>query len=586
LIIFAINYLNLKNLLLIIFIFSFSYALQAQEGKKIDYTSDRTRVDQANFPDATILTKVQNQVYFIHEGIEVWCDRAIFYQADDFFKAFGNVRMKQGDTVNMTSKYAEYNGETRFAFASEDVVLTTPSNKLTTDSLFFNRVKQEAFYRSGGQVQDSATTITSVRGRYFMDLEKFSFRTNVKVRNPEYDIDTEFLDFYSELGHAYLYGPSVITSETSVIYCERGFYDTRLDNGFFVKNSKVDYENRKLEGDSIYFDRPTGFSSATNNIKITDTINETVITGHYAEVFRLQDSLFITKNPLAASKQENDTIFISSDTLMVTGPEDNRVMKAFYDARIFKSDLSGKADSIHSGEKTGITKMIRKPILWSGESQITGDTIHLINNTETEQLDSLRVFYNAFMIQKDSIEGYNQIKGKELFGLFEDNEIYEVEVIKNSESLFWVRDDKSELIGINKSNSAKIKILLEHQDITEVYYYNEVDSKTHPSSQFPENQKLMKDFNWRGEERLLEKSDLFKGRDSIVLKKIQGIEEPEIYDDFFEGMRTINTNSNLKKSTLKPTQNDEVPEAPKKTPEIKALKVDEVEKIEEEDDEL
>lgn len=563
----------MKQLILILSFILFSSCLFAQEGKEVEFTSDRSRVDQEKYPDAFILSKVQNQVYFIHEGIEVWCDRAIFYQNDDFFRAFGNVRMKQGDTVNMTSKYAEYNGTTQFAFASEDVVLTTPSNKLTTDSLFFNRINQEAFYRSGGTVQDSASTITSVRGRYFMNQEKFSFRRNVKVRNPEYDIDTEHLDFYSEQGHAYLYGPTTITSETSVVYCERGFYDTRSDNGFFVKNSKVDYENRKLEGDSIFFDRPTGFASATNNIKITDTINQSVITGHYAEVFRMKDSLFITKNPLAAMKQENDSVFIASDTLMVTGKVDDREIRAFYDARLFKSDLSGKADSIHSNERTGITKLMSKPVMWSGESQMTGDTIQLISNTKTEKLDSLRVFYNAFMIKKDSVEGFNQIKGKELYGLFENNEIYEVNVIKNAESLFYARDDQAELIGIDKTLSARIKILIENQEITDVIYYTEVNSKTYPSSQFPESDKKMKNFNWRGEERLLTKSDLFKGRDSIVLTKIQGIEEPEIYDDFFEGVRELNLNSTLKESTLSPAQENETPETPEKAAKLKALKV-------------
>ena len=560
----------MKNVFIIFCFLFLNTAVQAQEGKKIYYESDRTRVDETKYPDATILQKVSRQVYFLHKGIEVWCDRAIFYQADDFFKAFGNVRMKQGDTVNMTSKYAEYNGNTQFAFASEDVVLTTPSNKLTTDSLFFNRVKQEAFYRTGGKVQDSASTITSIKGRYFMNQEKFSFRQNVKVRNPEYDIDSDYLDFYSEKGHAYLYGPSTITSETSVVYCERGFYDTRADNGFFVKNSTVNYENRKLEGDSIYFDRPTGFASATNNIKVTDTVNQSIITGHYAEVFRMKDSLFITKQPLAAMKQENDSVYIASDTLMVTGEVDNRNIKAFYDARIFKSDLSGKADSIHSNEYTGLTKMIGKPILWSGESQITGDTIHLLSNPETEQLDSLKVFYNAYMIQKDSIEGYNQIKGNELFGLFENNEMYEVDVIKNTESLFYIRDDTQDLVGINKSLSAKIKMELENQEIIEVYYYNEVDSKTHPSSQFPENEKQLKNFNWRGGERLITKSDLFKGRDSLVLTKIQGIEDPEVYDDFFEGMRDVNTNSTLKAKNLKPTQ-DDTPKVPKASLKLKAI---------------
>lgn len=547
----------MKHIFLILSLLFFATSLYAQEAKKIDYTSDRTRVDEQKYPNAFILSKVQNQVYFIHEGIEVWCDRAIFYQTDKFFKAYGNVRMKQGDTVNMTSKYAEYNGNTQFAFASDDVVMTTPSNTLTTDSLFFNRTKQEAFYRAGGKVQDSASTITSIRGRYFMEQEKMSFKQNVKVRNPEYDIDSEHLDFYTELGHAYLYGPSTITSETSVVYCERGFYDTRNDNGYFVKNSKVDYENRKLEGDSIYFDRPTGFASATNNIVVTDTINQSVVTGHYAEVFRKQDSLLITKNPLVAIKQDNDSVFLASDTLMVTGKVEDRDITAFYDARLYKSDLSGKADSIHTNEKTGLTKLIRDPILWSGESQITGDTIHLISDTETEKLDSLRVFENAFMIQKDSIKGYNQIKGKVLFGLFEDNEIYEVDVVKNTESLFYVRDDSGDLIGINKTLSAKIKILLEAKEISEVIYYNNVNSDTFPSSEFPEDSEKFKGFDWRAEERLRSKADLLIGRKKYDLPTIKGIKEPDIYEDFFDDLEDVNSNSNLKSSSMKTSSKNE-----------------------------
>jgi lipopolysaccharide export system protein LptA len=444
------------------------------------------------------------------------------------------------------------------------VVLKTTNNRLTTDSLFFNRVNQEAFYRSGGKVQDSVTTITSIVGRYFMNTEKLSFKRNVNVRHPDYDIDSEHLDYYAQNGHAYLYGPSTITSETSVVYCERGFYDTQNDNGFFVKNSKIDYKNRKLEGDSIYFDRPSGFASATNNIRVTDTINQSVVRGHYAEVFRNQDSLFITKNPLIAMKQDQDSVFIASDTLMVTGSPEERIIRGYYDARLYKSDLSGKADSIHSAQKTGLTKLIRQPILWSGESQITGDTIHLLSNTKTEKLDSLKVFYDAFMIQKDSIEGYNQIKGKELYGLFENNEIYEVNVVKNAESLFYVRDDAGDLIGINKALAAKLTILLEDQEILDVIYYNEVDSDTHPSSQFPDNARQLKGFNWRGEQRLTTKADLFKGRDSLVLPKIRGIEDPEVYDDFFEGMRELNTNSTLKDSSLEATDKNKNPKPPSK----------------------
>ncbi|MCJ7758587.1 MAG: OstA-like protein, partial [Gillisia sp.] len=109
--------MSLLNIsLLFICLLKLPYAI-AQEVKKIDYTSDRTLKDEKNYPGAIILSKVNNQVYFEHQGIEIWCDQAIHYDQANFFKAYGNVRMQQGDTVTMQSNYAEYNGTTQFAFA-------------------------------------------------------------------------------------------------------------------------------------------------------------------------------------------------------------------------------------------------------------------------------------------------------------------------------------------------------------------------------------------------------------------------------------------------------------------------------------
>jgi hypothetical protein len=57
---------------------------------------------------------------------------------------------------------------------------------------------------------------------------------------------------------------------------------------------------------------------------------------------------------------------------MVTGKEGNRIIRAFNNVRFYKTDMSGKCDSIHSSSKTALTKMIGI-ILWNAESQITGD---------------------------------------------------------------------------------------------------------------------------------------------------------------------------------------------------------------------
>jgi lipopolysaccharide export system protein LptA len=516
--------------------------VQAQETttpQKVDIQSGYLE-KKPEFPNAIIYTKDNTgQVYIVHEGVEMWCDQAYVYLNENFVKAYGNVRLTQGDTISMNSAYAEYNGNTQFAFASGDVLLTEPKTTLQTDTLYFDRVKQQAYYRSGGTVRDSASTLTSRVGRYFAQQKKYQFLSNVVINNPEYVVNSPQLDFYSETGGAYLYGPSTITSETSTVYCERGYYDTRQNTGYFVKNSKVDYDNRTLYGDSIYFDRTKAFASATNNIRVLDTTNGTIIRGHYAEVFREKDSVFITKRAVAITVQENDSIYVHADTLRVTGKPENRILRGFYRARMFKpgqpgeDPTSGKCDSIFVNQKTGLTKLITRPVLWSGENQMTGDTIHLLSNTVTEKLDTLKVFNNAFLVQKDSV-GYNQVKGERLIGLFTNNELDTVNIDKNAEVIYFARNDKGGLFGIDNTLASSIQLHLEDQKISSIRFIKKVPGKLYPPSQFPENARLLPGFEWRGDERVLSVEELFKGKPKPVLPKITGIPLPEDEGTFFE----------------------------------------------------
>ncbi|MEW7292747.1 OstA-like protein [Aquimarina sp. 2304DJ70-9] len=525
----------------ILFFFLFSvitFAQEEKEGKEIKVQSDRTIKDENRFPGATILAKVDKQVYMQHEGVEIWCDQAVHYSEDRFVKALGNVIIKQGDSLTLKSKYAEYNGNTQFAYARDQVFMETGSNTLSTDTLFFDRLKQQAYYRSGGTVKDSANnTLTSKIGRFFMDRNQFSFNTNVKVVNPENNIDSDRLDYFPDVDHFYLYGPSTVKGKESTLYCERGFYDTKVKTGYAIKNARIDYDKRTVFGDSIFYNSAIQFASATNNIKVLDTANNSIITGHYAEVFKDKDSVFITKRALAATLQEKDSIYIHSDTLMVTGKPESRIMKGFYDVRIYKSNMSGKSDSINVDQTTGYTKLIGKPIIWAQRNQMTGDTIKIISNTETEKLDSLIVYQNAFLVQEDTLKaGFNQIKGQILYGLFKDNEIYQVDIDKNTETIFYQRESEGELklIGINKVLSSSIKLLLNDREIEDVYYYQNIDGTLYREIDLPKNARELSGLNWRGEERINSKADLFRGESPPKLTKIKGIPLPKDEEDFFD----------------------------------------------------
>jgi lipopolysaccharide export system protein LptA len=480
----------------------------AQAPKKIIVEhSDYFDVNQVEIPDAVLLT---GNVRVNHDGVVLTCNKAYYFQKENYIKAFGNVQLVQGDTLFLNSKYAEYNGNVKKAFATGNAVMSSPDATLATDTINFDRNSQEVFYKSPGTIVNKENTLKSKSGKYYVAQKKFQFLTAVTITNPTYVIKTNHLDYFSNSGHSYLFGPSTITSKANYIYTEKGFYDTKKNLAHFLNKSYIRYDDRVIKGDSLYYDRNREFASATRNVKITDSINRGIVKGHYAEIYKKKDSMFVTKRAVVVNFVENDSVYIHGKKLMVTGKEGNRIIRAFNNVRFYKTDMSGKCDSIHSSSKTALTKMIGNPILWNGESQITGDVMHLIGNNNTQQLDSLKVLNNTFLVSKDTLgTGYNQVKGQNLYGKFEEGKLHDVDIIKNTEVIYYMRNDAKELIGINKNVSSKINLILEKNAIETITFFHQVDGDIYPEKDLPENARKLRGLVWRGDERIKSKDDIF-----------------------------------------------------------------------------
>ena len=206
--------------------------------------------------------------------------------------------------------------------------------------------------------------------------------------------------------------------------------------------------------------------------------------------------------------------------------------------KILRNNLSGKCDSIHFNQITGIAQLIskynsvesksrklKKPVIWNNNNQITGDSIHLKFDTKKNIIDSLFVFDNAFIIEKDSVGlGFNQISGKKLNGNFMEGKLKEVDIIKNAESIYYLRNSESELIGIDKSKSAKIKIFISDQNIDTFTKINQIDGKVYPEDEFNENDKFLKGFYLREDEIIKSIEDLFLDDKKFKLIKIRNLE--------------------------------------------------------------
>lgn len=491
----------------------------AQAPKKIIIeNADNSEVNEALIPGALLLS---GNVKINHDGIVLTCNKAYFFQKENYLKAFGEVQLVQGDTLFLNSKYAEYSGNLKKAFATGNAVMTSPDATLQTDTINFDRNVQQVFYNTKGTIVNKDNVLVSKSGRYFVEEKKFQFLTEVTITNPKYVIKSNHLDYYSNSGHTYLFGPSTITSKTNYIYTEKGFYDTKKNLAHFLRKSYIKYDDRRIEGDSLYYNRNTEFASATRNVKITDSINRGIVKGHYAEIYKLKDSMFVTKRAVAVNLVENDSVYIHGKRLLVTGKEGERIIRAFNNVRFFKIDMSGKCDSLHSNTKSALTKLIGNPILWNGDNQITGDVIHLIGDSNTKKLDSLKVLNNTFLVSRDTLgTGFNQVKGINLFGKFKDGKLHDVDVIKNTEVIYFMRNDEKELIGINKNVSSKITMVLENSALETIQFFNKVDGDLWPEADLPENARKLRGLVWRGDERIKSKDDIFTAEDNAMNDKL------------------------------------------------------------------
>ena len=513
------------------------YSLAAQEPKVVEIRqAGGSTQDQVQFPGANILFKnPEKRVLLFHEGALIESDLAYFYAEDNFFKATGQVVFTQGDSLRMTCNSIEYDGKTKTALAKGNVNLKRPDMSLKTERLNLDRISNEAFYNTKGVIIDSVSTLTSNQGRYFMDQKKYRFISNVTIDNPEYNVNSDQLDYYTELNQAYLFGNSKIKGEAYTIECERGFYDLERERGVFKKNATLYYDNKIIKGDSLYFESESDYAAATKNVSILDSLNNSIITGHYGEIFKAKDSAIITRRALAVNIIDKDSLFIHADTLVATGPEERRILRAFYDVRILKSDLRGRSDSLYLDESIGLTKLLNKPlskqqeqvyteadrnannpVLWFDKSQMSGNQIRLISDTKTNKLDSLKINGNVFIIEKDTLseEGYQQIKGGRLDGTFVESKLDNVVIKKNTEMVYYLYNDKDlELIGINKTTCSALKMYFEEGQISDITFLVEPLGDVFPENELPLNDRTLKGFVWRKEERPESLNDLFDEND-------------------------------------------------------------------------
>jgi lipopolysaccharide export system protein LptA len=669
-----------QKLRFFLLLFIYPSILFAQQGTQIELI----RSTSLTVDTKTGINYVKNPV-FKQDNATLACDSAVFYKDRNFFEAFKNVHINQGDTVNIFSDFLDYDGNKKHAHLSSNVRMVDPTSVLTTNVLDYDMQPKIGTYVNGGKIVNKDVTLTSKNGWYFANSKDAYFRYNVVVVTPQSTIKSDTLR-YNTLSHwTYFYGPTNIKGKDDNLYTENGAYNTSNENAYFGKKNLYTQNTKSLKGDSLYYYGKIGYGRAVKNIIFKDSEDKTELRGQLGEYYKADERVVVTQNAWFAlgtkdsitvkNKKIPDSLFLGADTLQAqmvlqktlklltkpvvqkdneVGSEDEaakalkekekaearktakntanekqttsgiktdtkklskkerklaekkaeelkknplpppkltdstklitdslktdslkkqlvittaqkkvetkidstktgqkatvktkigqkpiptgskpkvasdtskkdsvvafnpadtvrtRVIRAYHNVRVYKSNMQAKADSLFYTAADSALRWYKNPILWSEGSQQTGDTIHVF--FKNNKIHSFQVLQNGFIVnvETDSTK-FNQVKGKLITGFFVNGELKNMIVDGNAESMYYNKKDNGEYDNLSQSVSSRIKFSFENKELASVLTVKGNEGAVYPMDKLPKEVTLT-GFIWKPELRPISKADIIKGK--------------------------------------------------------------------------
>ncbi len=445
-----------------------------------------------------------------------YCDSAYLNDRLRNFEAWGSVHINFNDSVNTYGDRMKYEGDTRIAELFDSVKMVDRTMTLRTNYLLYNRITRIASYTDHGTITNEDKILKSIKGDYHTGKKEFYFRDDVELISPDNTAYSDTLVYNTGSEMAWFYGPTVIRGQDNTIYGEYGWYDTKKDHAFLRRRAKIWSNEQLLESDQLFYNRKHGFGDAAGNVSLYDTANSLIVCGDIGKMWEMEGRSMITGRAVAKNYDEKDTLFLHADTLFLTFTKDNeaRDLFAYHHVKFYRSDLQGKCDSLVYKMSDSAMRMYRKPVLWSEKNQLTADSIRIAISRNT--VDSLFLYNSAFIVSHDSIENYNQIKGKEMIGYFIDNELRRIFVNGNAQTVYWIREEDKTLIGTNLSQSSTMMIRLTNNEMEGITYHSSPAEVMYPEKDLPADSKRLKGFQWLEVIRPKSKNDIFLSEDDLV----------------------------------------------------------------------
>ena len=378
--------------------------------KKVEILAAR-KLEFLKTNDTTELQILAGNVKLRQGSTLFYCDSCIINNRIHILEAFGNVHINDADTANAYSDYLRYLTDKRVAYMQKNVRLTDGKATLTTNNLEYDVETKLGIYTNGGRmINNKKSVLTSAEGYYYTDLKDIYFKKNVELIDPAYTLKSDSLLYNTESEVARFIAETFIKdSSNRTIKTKEGYYDTKNKKAEFGARPVIQDGSTQIVAQSVKFDDSTGISEAEGNAVIIDTAQQTILIA--GKIFRnsKNESVLAFNKPLMIIKQDQDSIFITADTLFSARLSD--LYAAGDSVKTLSASDSTHTDSVKTLKASDSTRTLLVKTLKAPDStQMDSVKTLAPNSIETDTIKTLMAFDSTKMDTAKTLRAFDSTK--------------------------------------------------------------------------------------------------------------------------------------------------------------------------------
>lgn len=456
--------------------------------------------------------------------------------------------------VTLLADSLDYNTKLQLAeFVGPTLIVQQDASIYCEDGFYDVRREQAEFIRNATYTsvkqQASADTI-----RYLGYTSLVNLIGDAKFIEDDRQIDSEEIQYYEETGETYIIGSAVLKDSLRYVESDRIEFNRVSEKLKTLGRSTLEENGQELTADLINFDQTTGIGTATGQVIYYDTTAKTVILCDSAYFERATEYVKATgpTRPMLKSVVDADTMYLTADTLVFQRQIDSilvidsvsadtlegiqiekmlddsttivvdsirydsafsytvdtaQVFSAFADVRLFKGTLQGMCDSMEFNSLDSIFHLMGDPVMWSDTTQFNADSIDILLTDGS--IDKVFLRQRAIVVSEVQGQFYNQIKGRYMVARMVNDELEDLSVTGNAESVYYAMDESGAFVGVNQVVAGKIFFTFDQKQLSGIRFYSQPDGEMKPMGEVNHGTLRLEGFSWQNDLRPKTLDDLF-----------------------------------------------------------------------------